>query len=229
MEAIIKRLAWDSEFFGIEVGEIEPGLADSISISGFELIYCKCPNDDKPELVGYANTFSEIKILFSKPLIQSNYMEDKHVIPAANMSFDIADLYELAYISGNFSRFKLDGRFAAGYFEKMYRAWVDNSLNGQYADQVFLYVMEGKVAGFVSYKINNHDFATIGLISVSPEFQGQGIGKTLITAVESELVEKHVGSLRIPTQQSNQQACSVYSKLGYQIIESNRIRHYWKT
>ena len=74
----------------------------------------------------------------------------------------------------------------------------------------------------------SEDFATIGLIAVSPLCQGNGIGKKLINAVEIELVRCQIRELRIPTQFQNKNACEFYVKLGYEIIEKKIIKHYWR-
>ena len=77
------------------------------------------------------------------------------------------------------------------------------------------------------YKVTNN-YATIGLIAVSPNHQGKGIGKQLIDKVENELFKKNINELRIPTQEENIQACFFYEKLGYKKLEVININHYWK-
>ncbi|MBL4663030.1 MAG: dTDP-4-amino-4,6-dideoxygalactose transaminase [Flavobacteriaceae bacterium] len=70
--------------------------------------------------------------------------------------------------------------------------------------------------------------ATIGLIAVNSSHQGKGIGGELINAVEVQLLDRGITTLRIPTQLKNEQACKFYKKLGYSPIEKTDIKHYWR-
>ena len=71
----------------------------------------------------------------------------------------------------------------------MYRLWVDNSLSKQFADDILVY-KEGKtVSGMVTYK-QNKDKASVGLIAVSPEAQGKGIGKKITASIRIQFISK---------------------------------------
>lgn len=221
---MIRRLDWDSAFFNLAVGEwytdeetFEPGV--------FDVIYAKGKKDDNQLLKDYTNTFSETKVIFSKELTAGKPLREGQ-IKEVNDTHAIANLYELAFESGKHSRFLLDSRFGRHNFEKLYKAWIDNSLNGQFATKVLVYD-EGQLSGLVTYK-TNENFATIGLIAVAPGRQGQGIGSKLLAYVEEELAENGIFELRIPTQLENERACCFYEKQGYKIIETIQITHYWR-
>lgn len=222
---MIRELAWDSEFFNLKIGEWNLDEEDSQGNNLFELIYVKS-NDKKDAVIeGYKNSFEETKVIFVKQL-QKGAVESQN-IRSVNTNDELSTLYDLAYESGKYSRFKLDERFGLDNFKKLYRAWIDNSFNKQFADDVIVFAENDVITGLVTYKINNN-FATIGLIAVSPEKQGYGIGRKLLGFVEDELVNKNIFELRIPTQLENNEACFFYKKQGYTILETSHIMHYWR-
>ena len=136
-------------------------------------------------------------------------------------------MYNLAFESGKYSRFKKDKKFSNQQFENLYIKWIDNSLDFNFADDILIYVEENKIVGFISYKIKNEE-ATIGLVAVLPNHQGKGIGKYLLQVVENELIKNDIKALNIPTQKENKEACSFYEKLEYKIKESITIKHFWR-
>ena len=224
---MIKTLEWDSDFFGIKVGELF--LDSDLKIDqplDYDLIYVKSNSEFNLSIDNYINTFGETKILFTKEL-KALYSPKKEIKSISETDFDINQIYELAYESGKHSRFKLDKKIGIEKFKKLYKTWVDNSINYKFATDVLLYKIESIVAGFVTYKIES-EIATIGLIAVSEIYQGQGIGKNLLQEVENRLVQKKIKQLYIPTQLENIQACNFYKKNDYHIIESKNIKHYWR-
>lgn len=222
----VNRLAWDSDFFNLEVGDFD--LADSTipDCTDFDLIYVKSENKIDFEINSFVKTYTETKIIFRKDLNKLN-QQDNSIFESSQIDFSIADVNQLAYESGKYSRFQLDHKMNQKKFFEMYDLWVVNSLNKKFADGLYLFVEEAKAVGFVTYKISDR-FATIGLIAVSPNHQGKGIGKKLLQRVENELLKANIFELRIPTQEANKQACFFYEKLGYKKFEVININHFWK-
>lgn len=222
---MMKELTWDSEFFNVKIGEWNLDEGDSEGVNPFELVYIKSNSKKEPILEGFKNSFEETKVLFTKQLVKEAIEEQN--IRSASSNDNLESLYNLAYESGKFSRFKLDERFGIENFQKLYRAWIDNSINKRFADDVVVFTENNTITGLVTYKITSN-FATIGLIAVHPEYQGHGIGKKLLGFVEQQLLEKNILELRIPTQLENNGACSFYRKQGYAVLETSHIMHYWK-
>lgn len=224
---MIKRLDWDSEFFNMKVGELN--LDEEIILtdcSNYDLIYMTSVDDFDLKLKGFKAFFSEQKVKFSKKLIKKR-KESKNVSSYKGIKYNIDDLYELAFESGKHSRFLLDEKFHHEKFKQLYKLWIDNSMSGNFAEDVLLYNYEGKTAGMTTYRIVNK-IAFVGLIAVSSHYQGKGIGGTILNHLETILFEKGINTLEIPTQESNYQACNFYTKQGYAISEKIFIKHYWK-
>lgn len=224
---MIQKLIWDSTFFEFPIGEVV-GLEsnDLTNASDFDLLYLKSVNQVQLEIPGFVNSFSEAKITFAKSIkVENQYSQAVTEFDATKQNRE--SLYELAYESGTFSRFKLDQKFPAEKFKEMYQKWVDNSINKSFADGVLVFMENNEILGFVTYK-HHLEIATIGLIAVSPNQQRKGIGQQLLAAVEKIAHEKQLKTLQIPTQESNQLACNFYAKSGYTINEILFIKHYWK-
>lgn len=224
---MINRLVWDSDFFEIEVGDlIYKNNSITNNSEDFELIYVKNDIDFELEINNFENTFSENKLVFSKNL---NFSETskRNIFSADKIDCKIEEIYELAYESGKFSRFFLDNNFKIEKFKELYQKWVDNSISKLFADDLFVYQEDNKTIGFVTYKIKN-EVATIGLIAVSQNQQGKGIGGKLLNYLENFLFKSNVNSLSIPTQKNNIAACNFYKKQGYSVNEKTIIKHYWK-
>lgn len=224
---MIKILDWDSNFFGIKIGELiyEPHVNLENSIH-FDLLYVKCNENFELEITNFTNNFSETKLTFIKKLIE-NHFESFNIFSVDEIDYQTNDIYELAFESGKYSRFFLDKNFKLNKFQELYRKWVDNSILKIFADETLIYQEDNQIMGFVTYKINN-EMATIGLIAVHPDFQGKGIGSKLLQFVENKLAKKKVKTLLIPTQQNNVSACHFYKKQGYKIYETTFVKHYWR-
>jgi dTDP-4-amino-4,6-dideoxy-D-galactose acyltransferase len=225
---MIKLLEWDSSFFNRRIGllDLNNGSPNFEDLNDWDLVYIMSDEDFTLDINKFNRTFSETKVVFSKMIIESKEPIDEN-ISVAKKKDNKKQIYNLALESGKFSRFNLDKNFKRREFKKLYYKWVDNSFNKEFADAVLVYKFENEIIGFVTYKILD-DFATIGLIAISPLYQGKGVGRKLINAVEMELVNRQIGELRIPTQFQNEIACEFYIKLGYKIIKKKIINHYWK-
>jgi dTDP-4-amino-4,6-dideoxy-D-galactose acyltransferase len=224
----IKYLDWDSSFFNKKIGLLE--LFNDCNFSemqdDYDLIYVVSDKDIAVESPDFKEGYSENKIIFSKRIVQKNESTDVNIFSELEDS-PRKELYELAFESGKFSRFKLDPNFHQTDFEKLYKKWVDNSFNKEFADAILVYKEQNTIIGFITYKVWVK-YAAIGLIAVCVRHQGKGIGKKLIQSVEMELANKGVDELRIPTQLQNELACLFYAKMGYKIIENKILKHYWK-
>jgi len=226
----LKKLDWDSQFFNLEVAELnlEKELILDESYLDYDLLYVKQEKEFELVIPSFEKTFLETKIVFSKKIENvNNVSDDENVFLLNEVNYSISTIYDLAYESGKFSRFKLDTNFKENDFKSLYKTWVDNSLNGLFADDVFVYLQKDDILGFVTFKLNEN-FASIGLIAVNPDLQGKGVGTALINAVEKKIYSSGIYELRIPTQYQNELACKFYSKKGYKILDKTIIKHYWK-
>lgn len=217
---MISYLKWDSEFFEKKIGKLENTIYDSLhslngDISEYDLIYIF--SDDK---VDFLEEPIDIKVTYAKKTQKK--IEYKNVMVYDNAIHDYEDLLSLAYSSGHDSRFLKDPFFGETAFKKLYKRWIDNSVNDSNTS-VFVYVEDNQLVGFVTCT-QYAEHATIGLIAVSNTAQGKGIGGKLIDAVENQLENDTL--LYVSTQKTNRQACAFYERKGFTVNSVKYIYHY---
>ena len=231
MSELIKKLSWDSDFFGLRIGRVDILISDDwLSLQGmllepipFDLLYVF----DKTNNVTIIDDAKlvDTKVVYGKMLHPSlrNQSPNVHFY---DDSLPDRDLYSLALISGQFSRYKLDSRFPKGSYERLYRKWIENSVNGTLADMVLYYSNAINKKGMVTV-CRNGEQANIGLIAVDPVSQGQGIGTELVMAAEQWLQLRGVKYFEVATQNNNISGCRFYEKIGFRRISETNIYHIW--
>ena len=230
----IEYLAWDSDFFQKKVGRIVAENTDCIENllnetknNNYQLIYIFGKKDffiDDKILKQFNGLLADRKILYEKEIFE--LVQSSPIVSEYKNKELISELEQLAYISGEFSRFKLDKNFDKNCFYRMYKIWMENSLKKQIADNIFVVKENDVINAMVTLKIDNKR-GNIGLIGVSSNTQGKGYGKALINACENELLNKDISKLEVPTQYNNTQACKFYEKCGFKIKEITNIYHFW--
>jgi len=215
----LRLLEWDTKFFNKRIGRL-----DLESNSNIEY-----PNQLKDFDIVYI--FSPIKLSIAAPLmdIKLTYSKSIENIPSIDEieHFDIHShnynqLLDLVYLSGHDSRFLKDSVFGEIEFKRLYKQWIDNSINDE-DTLVLISQADNKIEGFVTVKIHEN-YGQIGLIAVNPIKHGKGIGRNLIYAVENHL--KKYFKLLVATQETNVNACKFYENLGFTLEKKEYIYHY---
>ena len=198
-------------------------MADKI----FDLIIVKQPSDDDVKLAGYEWSYTETKIVFEKTLKRLNDIDESGIQDTDHCAKNIDFFKELAYESGQNSRFLLDPNFGEALFKKLYDEWIINSLNKKFAIKIFFVEKENQAIGFITLQ-KDGQVGKIGLIATHPKFQGQGIGKKLLKFAENYCFDRSLTKLEIPTQKQNVEACKFYEKQGYVLNKELIIKHFWR-
>src|SRR5262249_31019765 len=98
---------------------------------------------------------------------------------------DIAVLKGLARSSYHLSRFYYDSRFSRSEADALYETWIERSCNG-YDDAVLVAEADARPVGFMSVRLakstDGEIAGHVGLIGVSGDYQGQGLGGKLVDA-----------------------------------------------
>jgi ribosomal protein S18 acetylase RimI-like enzyme len=85
-----------------------------------------------------------------------------------------------------------------------------------------------KVVGVGRLQFNDADEAQIRYMAVDKAYEGNGIGRMIVTALEQEAIDKHINSVILDAREP---AVGFYQKLGYRIEKKsymlfNEIQHY---
>ena len=229
---MLRRLEWDSEFFKLKIGRLDLDSVEEFSEiiqkaeemrHSYDLLYIFSEGILRQQFSNIS--LVDTKTIFTKQLVN----RPKEIIDVSKYSDSVvtSDLYRLALISGKYSRFQLDKRFACNAYERLYSRWIEQSVAGKMANGVFVHSSDGKIDGMITMSINDKE-ASLGLIAVDDAAQGRGIGTMLIRAVEAYLLnETLVTTLKVATQWENKAACHLYEKNGFEVESKTNIYHWW--
>jgi len=219
-QPLITPLPFDSNLFGYPVGKCEIG--DSwnenefmVAAENFSLIYLFSKEilkvqDPSIQLVDQKLIFQkELDLQIPNPVI-FNYEKKELELK----------LKELAFQSGIYSRFKTDNRLVNQEFEKLYSLWIQKAMEH---DEI---LTDSDLHGMITLSFENEN-ASIGLFAVSEESRGKGLGAKLIKAAEQKAFIAGSKILTIPTQAANVPAVGLYKKLGYKLVDTVFVYHYW--
>jgi len=228
----MKLLRWDTDFFGFNVYAAY-NLPKEQFIKAISKLYNKSNNliyyfsDKEFKVKKILNQYNGIhvdtKVTYRKNLNKNNLIEDDKIILYKHNQPN-EQLYNLALLSGKYSRFK-DKRLPPWTFEKMYRIWIENACKNS-DTTVLVSINNEKINGFVTVKIDEDKTGHIGLIGVAENAQGQGIGRSLMQTAEV-FVSKNGGlAVQVPTQKENIQANKFYKKRGYSELSIVLVYHF---
>lgn len=238
MSNLLENLEWDSSFFGYPVAKIIAeqisvekltALTEQAKINGIRLLYIFTDPADEVSVNAANITGAKLvdrKITFYKKIDRSDDSTADDHIELFKEDHPSGQLVSLSIQSGLYSRYKIDPGFKNNEFEKLYIAWIENSVNKKIADHTFVYKEDGIMLGFVTLKVRD-SIGQIGLIAVDEGSRGKSIGKKLIAAVITHLLQDNIQDLEVATQIDNVDACNFYKKVGFTGIKTENIYHIW--
>lgn len=230
----IQYLEWDTTHFGIKVGELQMDLPitkddltkvriDALQ-EGYDLLYLRGVN--LPDSLLSDNVIlADQKVIYTKNVdeVSTKFQNSPKVVSWIYHDIDV-HLLSLALQSGGHSRYYLDKRIPIHAFVNLYRAWIENSLNGTIATDVLVYRDDSTIYGLLTYK-QEKDIVEIGLIDVDYPMSGKGIGSILMQSLFSRM--PHGTRVEVATQKRNIAACRYYEKNGFKIRQITNIYHIW--
>jgi dTDP-4-amino-4,6-dideoxy-D-galactose acyltransferase len=226
----ITSLDWDSEFFGYKVGKIEVTNQSDFNLEDFflkskefKLVYVFSKEDINIE---------NFKLVDRKVVLIQNISSEFIYEDTSIESFDVNvhdynQLKELALESGIYSRFFVDENFVCNEYFNLYNRWIDNSVIEKMCFDVLVAINNNKIVGFTTLLKKSDSLTDIGLVAVSKESRGLGIGKRLMN--ESIIRSKKGGfkEIQVITQLDNIAAINLYKSVNFKIKEITNIYHLW--
>lgn len=232
----IKRLGWDTEHFGFNVGEcVVDNVIDSIETLkemsaslNLKLLYIvSSMRQSELECGGLA---LHERVTYKRQRAEQHCIDDssssKYRIESFKGRKPSGELIRLSRDSGAFSRFCVDPEFPQKAFLELYDKWLENSIFTDYATDVLVCMNQENVPiGLLTYKteIGRSD---IGLLAVSPEYRKRGIARLLLNSYMRS-VPREVESCYVVTQGNNFAARKCYESLGYGVDKITNIYHLW--
>lgn len=227
----IELLDWDTNFFGIKIGKVLlnndsladlNALKDTAKKENYRLLYLIADEADTTQASAIAVEV-DVKATYQVPTM--SIALNVPIIEYTSTE-STAELLELGIASGVYSRFYTDKNFPTGSFERMYKIWIEKSLNKQMADHFFVYMLEDKIVGFVSVKLEAHK-GTMCLMAVNKAYRGRGIGKAFVQYVQNFFYHNGIPLCSLDTQGHNIEAIQLYDRMGFKLTAALRYYHLW--
>lgn len=232
-------LDWDSSLFGFKTARLDAygdfqrvvDELENANKSDIQLLYV-CVNPDSERIVNYLNqksyTILDHRITYRRHIDNSHPISFDSIIEINenNYSNYQKSIYNLALLSGQYSRFKLDEKIPDKKFEELYFKWIDNTIADSARKKIFVYKNKECCVGLVTVLLGSIG-AKIGLIAVDESFQRNSIGHSLMRTAEKYARDNGKQYLDVVTQKINTSACNFYEKLKYKVDNEQNVYHLW--
>ncbi|HEX8657109.1 MAG TPA: GNAT family N-acetyltransferase [Hymenobacter sp.] len=237
----LQLLAWDSNFLGFPVARLVAQRLSAVDLDalmikgrkeGIRLIYLMADPADIETAAATRQVGVRLidrKVTFVRGTAPA--------LPASAAGWDLTcvipvaaytpRLEQLAWESGQFSRFRTDDKFEPHIFTNMYNHWLRASVNGELAQVVFTYLSPtGSELGLLTLG-QQERCASIGLLAVDAEVRGHGLGQRLVEVALQQALQWGCTQLQVVTQRDNEPACRFYNRCGFEVEQEQHIYHLW--
>jgi dTDP-4-amino-4,6-dideoxy-D-galactose acyltransferase len=234
---LVELLDWDTDFWGVRAARVHPEHAADLdrSIERCEAIGVRWASllvaTHDLDLIGHAvrSGFAPVDVritLSARPAARQPATEPLSHEHLADAS-DAEELARLARGAFTISRFYADPHLPDARCADFYETWIRNSIAGQLADVVVVRRSSDGIDGFVTVRKTGADTATLPLVAVRADRQGQGVGKALMSATSRWLTDHDVRSVDVTTQLANVTAIRLYESGGFKVDHSGVWLHRW--
>lgn len=237
IEPVCERLAWDSEFFGVAIGQVSGGSltrdrAQEVlrwrAANGIACLYFLADARDAATsriASGAGFRVVDVRCTYQAP-IPARRLAPAHSVVRPFEPADMPDLERMASANHRDTRFYFDGHFDEKRCGELYAAWIRRSANG-WADAVYVAERRGEPAGYVTCHIDVPGAGSIGLIGVGEEYRGQGLGRQLVAAAIEHLQRRGARRARVATQARNVPSQQLYQRSGFVLSKVEIWHHLW--
>jgi dTDP-4-amino-4,6-dideoxy-D-galactose acyltransferase len=237
-QAVCELLEWDTRFFGFGVGRVCADALTQEQVAHIEpwcrqhgvrcLYFLARPDDPTTTRLAEQNGFHLVDVRVSLDCAVSSHACVPQALPAPPVavqqarSGDRAALRSIARQSHRDSRFYYDPGFPRDACDRLYEAWIERSCDG-YADAVLVAGRAGRLAGYISCHREGEEGGRIGLVGVSCQARGAGVGQALVLSAVDWFRQQSVRRVSVVTQGRNCAAQRLYQRCGF----LTRAVHLW--
>lgn len=235
----VQLLTWDSEWLGFPVARLvvgTDGWATAVfttmahcRASGIKLLYLLVNPADPAASAGAqaaGGWFADVRLTYRLLLAGGTSLAPlPSGITLATATEFTPSLEELAWRSGECSRFRRDTRIGDTAFRALYTRWLHQVL----ADgSVWVATTENKkVVGMLAFEARDHETASIALLAVAPTARRRHVGQCLVQMAQQQARHQGCIELRVVTQGANQPARQFYEQCGFRLLRTEHYYHLW--
>jgi dTDP-4-amino-4,6-dideoxy-D-galactose acyltransferase len=236
-------LEWDTDFFGFRIACVCAHRIDKIQLESIlhwcavhriECLYFLAdPNDYRTIRMAEAGKFLLVDVRVemmrrfecNRPICL--HQSDRFAgIVRAHEDRDVELLKDISRNSITQTRFLMDSGFPVNLSREMYATWIEQSCK-DVLQRVFVAEEEEQPVGFVTCRVDSTvRQGIIGLMSVSSDRFGKGIGARLMAFALDWFTSQGVQMVKVVTQGTNIPAIRFYEKCGF-ATESLKLWYHW--
>ena len=174
------------------------------------------PNADAMQF--YHHNFEQLQSEFSpeKKITRVEPEDENSLVEIAKTAF-----------AGYLSHYHADSRLNKQKSDESYLDWAIRSARKEIADEVLVAKSDGEIKGFLTLRKNSPSEVEGLLFAVSPEAQGQGIGRSLMRAAFRWAYEEGAKEFIISTQITNLASQNLWADLGMKTYRTLYTFHKW--
>ena len=233
-------LEWDTTFFGFCVARVQDTLTQEsvqqidtwCQQSGVRCLYFLSRADDaNTSRLAHDNDFRpvDIRLTFEHKNLDKKASETHAAVVRPAHSDDVPTLQSIVRDSYHDTRFYFDTNFPRQLCDSLYETWIQASCEG-YADVVLVAELDGAIAGYISCHLNEASRSgDIGLVGVSSQARGRGIGQTLVFSALEWFCAQGMQKALVVTQGRNIAAQRLYQRCGFLTQSVQLWHHKWYT
>lgn len=238
--SLFKKLQWDSEYFGINIGyisclrltpNIERMVKEFTKREKIGLLEYLCNCHDKVSVInaersGYS--FVDMRLTFERYLNNNISVKEREGFRVDKGSpQDIEKLRSIASDIYKDSRYYFDGEFERSKVVDFYINWIEKAILGTFDDYAYVIYKKNDPAGFCTIKEYKKNAVKIGLVGIDKSIQGNGMAGYLLNTSLMKLQENGKKYVEVVTQGRNYEAQRLYQKCGFLTNKTELWYHKW--
>jgi dTDP-4-amino-4,6-dideoxy-D-galactose acyltransferase len=236
-------LPWDTDFFSFRIARVCSDMLKKEQVvkiddwsrsNAVRCLYFLSRADD-PVTIQTAGEHGfglvDIRVTFERRMdlhdsICSDLPADVRIRPV--QPSDLLGLQAMARTGHKETRFFSDSHFPPQRAEDLYSTWITLEVQGRAQNVLVAASATNQPLGYISCHLDSarHE-GQIGLVGVSPEVRGRGIGKNLVQAAIDWFKTQGAQKVTVVTQGRNQAAQRLYQQCGFLSRDLQLWYHKW--
>jgi ribosomal protein S18 acetylase RimI-like enzyme len=237
-------LPWDTEFFRCRIARVcgdSLTQEQAVQIDDWSrshrvrgLYFLARADDPATVQTAEQHGFGLVDIRVTLECLMTNLPEPAHSGPPAGVSLrpvqsdDLPGLQAMARTGHKDTRFFSDSHFPRQRAEDLYSTWITLESQGRAQTVWVAASAANQPLGYVSCHLDAvRQEGQIGLVGVSPEARGRGVGRSLVLAALGWYRSQGAHKVTVVTQGNNQAAQRLYQQCGFLSRELQLWYHKW--
>jgi dTDP-4-amino-4,6-dideoxy-D-galactose acyltransferase len=237
---LYRKLTWDSDFFGVNVGfiscfrltsNIEHHIGKFIRQEKIDLVEYLCNCHDRESVLisersGYS--FVDIRLSFERHLQGPVAVDLRPGLTVRKaQSEDVPELKRIGTDIYQYSRYYFDTNFDRAKVIEFYQGWITKAVDGRFDDFAYVLCENDRPIGFCTVKKFGRRSARFNLVGLDNACAGSGLAQAMIGQSLELLRQEGITHAEVVTQGRNYGAQRMYQRCGFVTKSTELWYHKW--